>query len=259
MRSYDERADLAPRDIVARAIDDQMKKTGADYVLLDISHRDPEFIKSRFPMIYAKTKELGFDITTGPVPVVPAAHYCCGGVWSDEQGWTDLPRLLACGETAWTGLHGANRLASNSLLEAVVFADRARNSALALASELEIPNDVNEWDDLGARKSEEEVIVSHTWDEVRRLMWNLVGIVRSDRRLEFAQRRLAYIKQEIREYYWSVALTNDLLELRNIIDVAEIIVNSASLRRESRGLHYNIDCPNRDDEHWKVDSVVTIA
>lgn len=259
MFAYDERGELAPRDIVARAIDDQMKKTGADYVLLDISHRDSEFIKSRFPMIYAKTLDLGFDLTKGPVPVVPAAHYCCGGVWSDEYGRTDIPRLYVCGETAWTGLHGANRLASNSLLEAVVFAERASRTAMAAAEKLAMPDDIMEWDDFGARKSEEEVIVSHTWDEVRKLMWNLVGIVRSDRRLEFAKRRLQYIKAEINEYYWSVALTNDLLELRNIIDVAEIIVNSAALRRESRGLHYNVDCPERDDGRWKIDSVVTIG
>ncbi len=258
MRDYDERGELAPRDIVARAIDAQVKKTGADYVYLDISHLQSSFIKERFPTIYETTKEFGFDMTKGPLPVVPAAHYCCGGVVTDEWGQSDIARLYVCGEAACTGLHGANRLASNSLLEAAVFGARAAKDAASKLPTLEVPTEIAKWDYLDTKMSEEAVIVSHTWDEVRRLMWNLVGIVRSDRRLDFARNRLEYIKREIRDYYWRFSITADLLELRNIIDVAELIVRCARERRESRGLHYNVDCPARDDEHWHRDTIITI-
>lgn len=252
----DPRGELAPRDIVARAIDEEMKESGSDYVLLDISFRDPEFIRSRFPTITETLNKYGFDLTKGPVPVVPAAHYCCGGVLTDKHGSTDLPRLYAAGEVAHTGLHGANRLASNSLLEAVVFAHRAAVHTLATADQLSTPQPPPEWDYLDTVKSSEEVIVSHTWDELRRVMWNLVGISRSDRRLNLAHRRIAVLKEEIRDYYWKYRVTGDLIELRNIIQVAEIIVTSAASRRESRGLHYNVDCPDRDDVNWLHDTVV---
>ncbi len=256
MARYDERGELAPRDIVARAIDQHMKETGADYVLLDISHRDASFIQERFPLIYAETKKFGFDLTREPIPVVPAAHYCCGGVVSDLSGRTDLPRLYVAGETASTGLHGANRLASNSLLEAVVFARRAGADTIRSWADYARNESVAEWDYVDATESSEEVLVSHTWDELRRLMWNLVGVVRSDRRLEAAKRRIGNIRAEIQDYYWRYLITPDLLELRNIIDVADLIVSSALQRRESRGLHYNIDCPLPDDLHWRKNTVL---
>jgi L-aspartate oxidase len=255
MHEYDSRLELAPRDIVARAIDDQMKRYGADCVYLDISHKDPHFIKTRFPNIYHQTKELGFDMTTSPLPVVPAAHYCCGGVVSDKFGRTELRRLLTAGETAFTGFHGANRLASNSLLEAVVFARRAAEYTKTIYKDLSSPKPVPEWDYCDTTQSEEQVIVSYVWDEVRRLMWNLVGIVRSNRRLTLAEQRIKHIEQEIQAYYWSYMVTSDLVELRNIIDVAKLIILSAKERKESRGLHYNVDFPNRDDKDWRKNSL----
>ncbi len=256
MPEYDKRAELAPRDIVARAIDREMKKTGDDYVLLDISHRDEKFILDRFPTIAERTRELGFDLCKEPLPVVPAAHYCCGGVVSDSWGRSDLARLYVAGETAQTGLHGANRLASNSLLEALVFAHRAARHALAHGEYSEIPRVVPEWDSLDTVKSSEEVLVSHSWDEVRRTMWNLVGISRRDKRLELARRRIEQIAAEVKDYYWSYQVTSDLVELRNIITVALITIHCAARRRESRGLHFNSDVPNHDDENWLIDSVV---
>ena len=259
MLDYDERAELAPRDIVARAIDLEMKKSGHDYVLLDISHRDEKFILDRFPTIAQRTAELGFDICKEPLPVVPAAHYCCGGVISDPWGRSDLARLYVAGETAHTGLHGANRLASNSLLEALVFAHRASRHALAHREYTDIPKNIPEWDSLDTVKSSEEVIVSHSWDEVRRTMWNLVGISRSDKRLNLAKRRIEQIAKEVKDYYWRYQVTSDLIELRNIITVALITIHCAANRRESRGLHFNVDCPAHDDQNWLIDSVVHAA
>lgn len=258
MPHYHELAELAPRDVVARAIDDQMKKSGDDYVLLDISHKDPEFVRTRFPTVFARTSELGFDMTKEPVPVVPAAHYCCGGVLTDSSGVTSLRRLYCAGEAACTGLHGANRLASNSLLEAVVFAVRAAEHTRLHWDSYVPPRAVPEWDPLDTVKSSEEVLVSYFWDEVRRLMWNLVGIVRSDQRLALAERRLALIKQDVRDYYWRFQVTADLIELRNIIQIAELIVRSAAARRESRGLHYNIDCPSLD-ERFRGDTLIELG
>lgn len=254
MQEYHPMLELAPRDVVARAIDDQMKRSGDDYVLLDISHRDRKFLQERFPTIYARTQELGFDIAKEPLPVVPATHYCCGGIQTDEHGRTSLARLYSAGEAACTGLHGANRLASNSLLEAIVFGRRAAEATVAELDGLTLPTAIREWDPLDTVPSSEEVLVSYFWDEVRRLMWNLVGIVRSDKRLQLAASRLALITEEVRDYYWRFHVTSDLVELRNIIQVAELIVRSAATRRESRGLHYNLNVPAPDDLHWCRDT-----
>ena len=259
MSRYHPAAELAPRDIVARAIDDVMKKSGDEYVLLDISHRDADFIQTRFPTIYSRTKEFGFDITKAPVPVVPAAHYCCGGIRTDAWGRTDLTRLYCAGEAAFTGLHGANRLASNSLLEAIVFAERAAKQTIAELSQLSVPAAFPEWDPVGSVKSPEEVFVSYTWDEVRRIMWNLVGIVRSDKRLEGAKRRIQLIKEEVREYYWRYQVSSDLIELRNILHIAEVIIAAAANRRESRGLHWSIDCPVADGDASPRDTLLQIG
>jgi L-aspartate oxidase len=246
--------DLAPRDVVARAIDYEMKRSGADCVLLDMTHKPADYLRDRFPNIYGRTKALGIDLTSEPIPVVPAAHYMCGGVLVDCDGRTSLPGLLAVGEVACTGLHGANRLASNSLLEGLVFGHRA---AVALADkEFDSPlPDAPPWDPGAATRSEEAVIVTNDWDELRRFMWNYVGIVRSDERLVRASRRIALLKEEIREYYFRHLVTGDLLELRNIADVAELIITSAAFRRESRGLHYNVDHPEAD-ERYRADSVL---
>ncbi len=256
MRRYDPRAELAPRDIVARAIDNEMKVHGFDCVYLDISHRDPDWIRRRFPTVTRRCLEFGFDLTRGPVPVVPAAHYSCGGVVTDLHGATALPRLYACGEVACTGLHGANRLASNSLLEALVFAHRAAEHAVAaLATDASQPPSLRPWDPGSATDSDESVVVSHNWDEIRRFMWNYVGIVRSDRRLARARQRIQLLREEIRQYYWHVLMTSDLAELRNIAAVAELIIECALSRRESRGLHYTIDHPATDPA-WAHDTVV---
>jgi len=235
--------DLAPRDVVARAIDFEMKRTGEDCVWLDMTHKPAAFLRERFPNIYARTKALGIDLTEKPIPVVPAAHYMCGGVVVDRDGRSSLPGLWAVGEVSCSGLHGANRLASNSLLEGLVYGHRAARALVGvdMGEAMPVPP---AWDPGRATLSEEAVVVTNDWDELRRFMWNYVGIVRSDRRLARASRRIALLKEEIREYYFRHIITSDLLELRNIADVAEMIIHSAAFRRESRGLHYNVDHPD---------------
>ncbi|MEO8800460.1 MAG: L-aspartate oxidase, partial [Polyangiaceae bacterium] len=246
MKDHDVLGDLAPRDVVARAIDLEMKKSGADHVLLDITDKKPAFVRERFPNIYAECLNYGVDITAQPIPVVPAAHFMCGGVSTDLDGRTTIPGLWTIGECAHTGLHGANRLASNSLLEGLVFGHRA---ALALAK-MEKTSDpkaeVPDWDVGEAGTPDEAVVISHNWDEVRRAMWNYVGIVRSNKRLARASRRIALLQEEIREYYWRYFVTRDLLELRNIATVAQLIIECASARKESRGLHTTVDYPELD-------------
>jgi L-aspartate oxidase len=258
MEKYDPQKDLACRDVVARAIDTELKKSGDDSVFLDISHNKPDFIKKRFPNLYEKSLEFGFDMTAEPLPVVPAAHYMCGGVVTDTSGRTDINRLYAIGETACTGLHGANRLASNSLLEALVYADKCAKTAveeIQFSEDLYIPN-VKAWDDVGTTDSDELVTVSQNWDEIRRFMWNYVGIVRSDKRLSRAKSRIELIGNEIKEYYWNFKVTPDLIELRNIAMVSELIIKCALKRKESRGLHYNIQYPEKDDKQYLKDTIL---
>jgi L-aspartate oxidase len=246
MPRFDERAELAPRDIVARAIDHEMKRTGSDCVYLDISHKPADFVREHFPTIHAKCLELGIDITRAAIPVVPAAHYTCGGVVTDHAARTDIPGLYAVGETAYTGLHGANRMASNSLLECLVFGRRAAADIAASVDSTAEPGELRPWDESRVTDSNEEVVVSHNWDELRRFMWDYVGIVRTNKRLERARRRIALLRHEIREYYSNFRIGNDLIELRNLVDVAELIITSAQRRRESRGLHYTLDFPFHD-------------
>jgi L-aspartate oxidase len=257
MKGYDDRAELAPRDVVARAMDHEMKLHGFDCVMLDISHRPREFLEQRFPTILARCRQFGIDPAREPIPVVPAAHYTCGGVVTDEQGRTSLEGLWAAGEVAMTGLHGANRLASNSLLEGLVFGHRAAVTAAAfLAADRRDCPSIPAWNPGTARSSEESVLVSHTWDEIRRFMWNYVGIVRSDRRLARARARIDLVLDEIRHDYWDFLPTADSLEVRNLAAVADLIIASAAYRRESRGLHFNVDCPERNDAAWKRDTVM---
>ncbi len=254
MARHHEMKDLAPRDVVARTIDYEMKRTGADCVYLDMTHEDADFLRKRFPNIHAECLEYGIDLTTEPIPVVPAAHYMCGGVVVDAEGKTKIEGLYAIGEVTCSGLHGANRLASNSLLEGLVYAKRAAEATKHLrGTRFAEPPD---WDTGSAVPSDEAVVVTQNWDEIRRFMWNYVGIVRTNRRLRRAARRVALLKDEIREYYWQHLVTRDLLELRNIADVAEMIIACASTRRESRGLHYNIDYPDPRDDYAKDTLIV---
>lgn len=241
MPDHDPRAELAPRDVVARAIDFEMKKHGLDCVHLDISHQSPEFLREHFPNILARCAELGIDITREPIPVVPAAHYTCGGVVTDLNGRTEVAGLYAVGETTCTGLHGANRLASNSLVECMVFA-QAAVAAIRQAPSPKAPA-LPLWDDSRVTDADEMVVISHNWDELRRFMWDYVGIVRTNKRLERAAHRITLLQREIHEFYASFHVTRDLLELRNLVQVADLIVMSAMLRRESRGLHYSLDYP----------------
>jgi L-aspartate oxidase len=248
MPSFDERAELAPRDIVARAIDYEMKRLGADCMYLDISHKSPEFIMQHFPTIYEKTLSLGIDMTKQPMPIVPAAHYTCGGVMINKQGKTDVDNLYAIGEVSYTGLHGANRMASNSLLECLVFAKAAAEDI-----EKHLPNsqkyiELPDWDESRVTDSDEEVVIQHNWHELRLFMWDYVGIVRTTKRLERALHRVELLQQEIEDYYQNFRVSNNLLELRNLVQVAELIIHCAMKRKESRGLHYTLDYPELSDE-----------
>lgn len=253
MERFDTRGELAPRDIVARAIDHEMKRLGLDCVHLDITHKPKDFINTHFPTISSRCQEFGINMATDPIPVVPAAHYTCGGVVVDTFGRTDIPGLFAIGEVTCSGLHGANRLASNSLLECLVF---GRSAAQHIEQHLdrEIPKvEAPHWDESRVTNSDEDVVIAHNWDELRRFMWDYVGIVRTNKRLERARRRIDVLKQEIHEYYSHYRVTNDLIELRNLIQVAELTVDSALSRTESRGLHYNLDYP---DTHERAEDTI---
>lgn len=258
MQDHHVQKDLAPRDVVARAIDSELKRSGDDHVFLDMSSCSAQYIEQRFPNIHAECLRYGIDMRSEPIPVVPAAHYMCGGVVVDIEGRSSLPGLWAVGETACTGLHGANRLASNSLLEGLVYGRRAALSVARHAPD-QVTAEPREWDIGEAAPSDEAVIVAHNWEELRRCMWNYVGIARSDRRLQRAARRISLLQEEIREYYWKNLVTLDLLELRNIADVAELIVACAQFRKESRGLHYTTDYPQVAEHSYRGDTVLSRA
>ena len=252
MEKYHAMKSLAPRDVVAKAIDNEIKQSGDEYVLLDITHHSREFLMDRFPNIYDKCLEFGIDMAVQPIPIAPAAHYICGGVAVDHDGKTSIDNLFACGEVSCTGLHGANRLASNSLLEALVYSHRVFTKIAKSFRQTEISaTPIRPWDPVDSSESNDTIVVTNNWDEIRRCMWNYVGIVRSDKRLERALRRIEMIQQEIHEYYWNYKVTKDLIELRNITTVAKLIVQSARSRKESRGLHYTMDYPEPSDAFLK--------
>jgi len=245
MHRFDKREELAPRDIVARAIDHEMKRLGADHLYLDISHKDPDFVKSHFPTIYETCLGFGIDICKEAIPIVPAAHYTCGGILADHRSRTDVNQLYAVGEASFTGLHGANRMASNSLLECIVFGQAAAEDINSLANDIPEPPIAPLWDESQVTNSDEDVVISHNWDELRRFMWDYVGIVRTDKRLQRAKHRVDLLHQEILDYYSNYKVSNDLLELRNLVTVADLIICSAIQRKESRGLHYTLDYPEK--------------
>jgi L-aspartate oxidase len=243
MHHFDERAELAPRDVVARAIDHEMKRLGADCVFLDISHKSRDFLHSHFPTVLARCAEFGIDISSQPIPVVPAAHYTCGGILVDQHSRTDVAGLYAVGEASCTGLHGANRMASNSLLECIVYAESAANHIASILDQIPAPTPAAHWDESQVTDSDEDVVISHNWDELRHFMWDYVGIVRTNKRLQRALHRVQLLQTEIAEYYGNYKVSNDLLELRNLAMVAELMIQSAISRKESRGLHYTLDYP----------------